>query len=198
MARGGGWLRRAIALAKYMADRQHARSLRGPLVPDDSQRGAFLLADPAFGDPGGRFPGARVHHFSRLRPRLVFQIAEREQHVGLHHGRPVVHTLFSLALAARRSPRNVGRFGPAWLGRCLDADRRGIPGRLTLETVPLSHGKKSRGSFCPGTAFPVYGRATVPVLEGQQEGTPFGLLDQPGHPGRGRRDEHDRGLERPT
>ena len=117
----------------------------------------------AAGGAGRRAAGARVHHFSRLRPRLVFQIARRQRRGGISHGHSDVHAVLSLALGTCHPPQQLRRSRQARHRRRLDHDGAGISGsRRAGKNSPTgcraihSCCSSSRRCFCSwsGSGFP--------------------------------------------
>ena len=138
--------------------------------------------------------GARVHHLSRLRPRLVLRVAAGQRLLGLHHRRADLHALLPLALA--NTPSTMPRSG--------DLDRRGIGDVWTmtvqeyldvvaLEAVRLPAGAQSVRAVRHGAAVPVPGPGSAfPTRQASRARAALGVLDEPGAAAGGRR--HDLGL----
>src|SRR5688572_10481503 len=99
-----GALPKAVYRARSMAGNKYPGPLRGALGVDVFHRTNLMVANRAPGDTCGRISRSCIHHFSRLRSWLVFQIATREPHFGDDHGNPDVHPVLSLALGAWRPP----------------------------------------------------------------------------------------------
>ena len=70
-----------------------------------------------------RFPAARLYHLSRLRARLILQVASSQRHRGHRYRLPGLHPLPSMAPPPCYPSCHGRRPGPARRGRCVDNDR---------------------------------------------------------------------------
>ena len=182
----------AVRPARALAGRQHARAVYPAVVSDLPQPRDLLVAHSPAGRPRRRVPREGVHHFPRLRARILFQIQNGQRRPGLCHRHPDLHALPSLEVGAFHSPRQRGPPRQARHRRRLDNDGAGVSGVVGLDAIHVSIGAQSHCALPAGAAFFVSHPASVFVKEGQQAGTLVGLLDEPGDCRHGCR--HDRGV----
>src|SRR5262249_52073535 len=96
-----GAIPKALVRTSRLANRQHLGSLCDALVFDVSEPGGILVADAATCRPRRRVSGAGVHHLSRLRARIIFQIGGSQSYPRCDHRGVDVHAVLSLAMGTR-------------------------------------------------------------------------------------------------
>ncbi len=185
--------RRAVSAfldqARAVAAAQYADSLLPALVRHLPCIGNIAVARDPAGDSGGRVPGAPVHHLSRLRSRLVFQLAPRQRRRRFHHRCPDVHPVRALALATRDPSRHRGASRQAWHRRYLDHDGARVPRRVTVASLVVSADAQSAGALCAGSAVSLPDRSPFRFAQGGSAPTPLRVGDEPGVPRHGGSDE---------
>src|SRR6185437_3168977 len=141
----------AFEMAGALADRGYYRSLWDDLVFHVFESLGVLVVGSAAGATGRNVFGACVHHLSRLRSWVVFQISQSERCGRLCYRLAHVHALLSMAMGSRHTSRHFRPSRQAWHWRPMDLDGAGISGIVTLETLRLPPGEKSSGALrdCP-------------------------------------------------
>ena len=157
---------------------QHHRPLRAALGVDVPREGDLAVAGDPARDAGRRAAGQGLHLLSRLRPRIVLQVALGQCAVWIRLWRAHVHALLPLALAARHPPRDFREAGQTRRRRHLDDDGAGVPRIHALEALLISLSTQSLRAVRHRAAVHVPVPAAVRFLRRQPAGAVFGVVDE--------------------